>query len=249
MKPDLTRVLRLPLAVAMFSIVGMGIVQAQSSSVLQEISVNETAVNNSLRADAKAWGLNEQELDRYEQLMDGARGIWSPNLDPVTALGIEAETEQERRRYAELLVEVEKARVERELAFQRAYDEAWARLYPNDMPINPFLANDDGSQGSVSFFPESRAFGVNQVSRLSVHVAAEGCVSCGETIGRLLDSGVPMDIFVIDTDGNDNLIRSWAREQSIPVSRVQSREITLNHGQVKPALGVTLDSVPQVFTQ
>lgn len=244
MKPDLTRVLRLPLTVAMFSIVGMGIVQAQSSSVLQELSVNETAVNNSLRADAKAWGLNEQELDRYEQLMDGARGIWSPNLDPVTALGIEAETEQERRRYAELLVEIEKARVERELAFQRAYDEAWARLYPNDMPINPFLANDDG-QGSVSFFPESGA----SVSRLSVHVAAEGCVSCEETIGQLLGSGVPMDIFVIDTDGNDNLLRSWAREQSIPVSRVQSREITLNHGQAKPALGVTLDSVPQVFTQ
>lgn len=248
MKPDLTRVLRLPLTVAMFSIVGMGIVQAQSSSVLQELSVNETAVNNSLRADAKAWGLNEQELDRYEQLMDGARGIWSPNLDPVTALGIEAETEQERRRYAELLVEVEKARVERELAFQRAYDEAWARLYPNDMPINPFLVNEDG-QGSVSFFPESGASGTNQVSRLSVHVAAEGCVGCEETIGQLLGSGVPMDIFVIDTDGNDNLLRSWAREQSIPVSRVQSREITLNHGQVKPALGVTLDSVPQVFTQ
>lgn len=249
MNPASTRVLGLAIGAAMVSMVSTSQVLAQSSSVLEQLSVEETEEKSSLRTEAKEWGLSERELERYEQLMEGVRGIWSPNLDPVTALGIEAETAQERRRYAELLVEIEKARVERELAFQRAYDEAWARLYPNDMPINPFLANDDRSQGSVSFFPESGASGVNQVSRLSVHVAAEGCVSCGETIGQLLGSGVPMDIFVIDTDGNDNLIRAWAREQSIPVSRVQSREITLNHGQAKPALGVTLDTVPQVFTQ
>ncbi|MCC5902696.1 MAG: TIGR03759 family integrating conjugative element protein [Halomonas sp.] len=238
--------IRLAIGVTMASMVTMvtaGTVLAQSSSVLQELSVNETGVNNSLRAEAREWGLNEQELERYEQLMEGSRGIWSPGLDPVTALGIEAETEQERRRYAEMLVEIEKARVERELAFQHAYDEAWARMYPDDMPIAPFLAND-GHQSS-SLFPETR----QSSPRLSVHVAADDCTRCDQTIADLLSSGVSMDVFVIGTDGDDSKIRAWAREHSVPVSRVQSREITLNHGRVQPSLGVTIESVPQVFSQ
>src|SRR5699024_3163996 len=145
-----------------------------SSSILEDIKVHETGVNESLRADALAWGLDEEELDRYEQLMQGSRGIWSPGLDPVTALGVEAKTEQERRRYAEMLVEVEKARVERELAFQRAYDDAWSRLYPDEMPITPFLVNEQVEEGT-SFFSGDGPARASSASRLSVHVAADGC--------------------------------------------------------------------------
>lgn len=244
MNPTSTRVLGLAIGAAIVSMVSTSQVLAQSSSVLEQLSVEETEEKSSLRVEAQEWGLNERELERYEQLMEGLRGIWSPNLDPVTALGIEAETEQERRRYAELLVEIEKARVERELAFQHAYDDAWARMYPDDMPINPFLESDGHRVSSL--FPEIQ----NQNSpRLSVHVAADGCTRCDQTIAELLSSGVSMDIFVIGTDSDDSKIRAWAREHSVPVSRVQSREITLNHGRVQPSLGVTIKSVPQVFSQ
>lgn len=221
-----------------------GTVLAQSSSIREDTRVHETGVSESLRADALAWGLDEDELDRYDSLMQGSRGIWSPGLDPVTTLGIEAETQEERRRYAEMLVEVEKARVERELAFQRAYDEAWARLYPNELPITPFRVNEQAEE-NVSFFPS----GTSSASRLSVHVAADGCARCDETVDELLASGTPMDVFVIDSDGDDSVIRTWARDRAIPVSRVQSREITLNHGRDQPDLGVTGDSLPQVFAQ
>ncbi|WP_249978016.1 TIGR03759 family integrating conjugative element protein [Vreelandella olivaria] len=234
----------LTVGLALASMVTTGSVLAQTSSI-QDLTVHESGVNDSLRAEAQEWGLEEQELDRYEQLMQGSRGIWSPGLDPVTALGIEAETEQDRRRYAELLVQIEKERVERELAFQRAYDEAWARLYPNDLPITPFLVNE-GAGESIAFFG---SIPTSSSSRLSVHVAAGGCTRCDETIDQLLASGTPMDVFVVDSDGDDNVIRTWARDRSIPVSRVQSREITLNHGQAQPSLGVTADNVPQVFAQ
>ena len=45
------------------------------------------------RADeqqARDWGLNVDEWTRYRDLMQGPLGIYSPNLDPLTALGIEA---------------------------------------------------------------------------------------------------------------------------------------------------------------
>ncbi len=74
---------------------------------------------------ATEWGLQPQEWARYRELMDGPLGIYSPNLDPLSALGIEARTDEERRRYAELQVQVEARRVEKLLAYQRAYDEAW----------------------------------------------------------------------------------------------------------------------------
>ena len=53
---------------------------------------------------AASWGLTEQEWTRFEQIQAGPRGFWSPNLDPLTALGVEAQTDQERQRYAELQV-------------------------------------------------------------------------------------------------------------------------------------------------
>ena len=39
------------------------------------------------------WGLQPQEWARYRELMDGPLGIYSPNLDPLSALGIEARTD------------------------------------------------------------------------------------------------------------------------------------------------------------
>ena len=61
---------------------------------------------------ASDWGLQPQEWTRYRELMDGPLGIYSPNLDPLSALGIEARTDDERRRYAKLQVQIEARRVE-----------------------------------------------------------------------------------------------------------------------------------------
>ena len=77
---------------------------------------------------ARDWGLRPEEWARYRQLMQGPLGIYSPNLDPLTALGIEARSDEERNRYAELQVQAESKRVGKTLAYQRACDAAWKRL-------------------------------------------------------------------------------------------------------------------------
>lgn len=69
---------------------------------------------------ARDWGLRPEEWTRYRQLMQGPLSIYSPKLDPLTALGIEARSDEERRRYAELQVQAEARRVEKMLAYQRA---------------------------------------------------------------------------------------------------------------------------------
>ena len=100
---------------------------------------------------ASNWGLQPQEWVRYRELMDGPLGIYSPNLDPLSALGIEARTDEERRRYAELQVQIEARRVEKLLAYQRAYDEAWQRLNPGMQRVN--LPDDGPGAGTAANCP------------------------------------------------------------------------------------------------
>lgn len=211
-----------------------------SSSVVQEaLRMLDSEQTRTRTEQAEIWGLTERDWERYEALMEGPRGIWSPNLDPITALGVEARSAEERRRYAELLVEVERARTERELAFQRAYDAAWQRLYPDEMPVDEFTLRPP----SDFHFTDDGAL----QARLTVHVAESGCERCDSTVRELIAQGAQMDIFVLDSDGDDIVIRDWARRVGVPAERVRARRITLNHGRPDPERGITAESLPQVY--
>ena len=161
------------------------------------------------------WGLQPQEWALYRELMDGPLGIYSPNLDPLSALGIEARTDEERRRYAELQVQIEARRVEKLLAYQRAYDEAWQRLNPGMQRVN--LPDDKPSGGAV------RGGG-----RTAVFVK-DGCVACGQLVQRLQSAGAEFDLYMVGSRQDDARIRDWAKRENVDTARVRSGSITLNH--------------------
>ncbi|HCF6900236.1 TPA: TIGR03759 family integrating conjugative element protein [Pseudomonas aeruginosa] len=164
---------------------------------------------------ASDWGLQPQEWTRYRDLMDGPLGIYSPNLDPLSALGIEARTDEERRRYAELQVEAEARRVEKLLAYQRAYDEAWLRLNPGMQRVN--LPDDKQVAGAT------RGSG-----RTAVFVK-DGCTACGQLVQRLQSSGTEFDLYMVGSRQDDTRIRDWAKRANVDPARVRSGGITLNH--------------------
>ncbi|WP_342595594.1 TIGR03759 family integrating conjugative element protein [Salinicola lusitanus] len=214
-------------------------VWAQQGQEREPTRIDQTRLEQSSQRAAETWGLNQQEYRRYESIMEGPRGTWSPDLDPLTALGLEARSQAERQKYAEKLVETERARVEAELAFQRAYDDAWQRLYPNDMPVNSFTTKggEDAPQSVFGSNPSTSS------QRLNVVVATEGCSQCEATMKRLLSTGAAMDIWVVDSNGNDDRIRSWAAEVGIPPAKVRAGTITLNHGG---SLNVDGSDLPRV---
>lgn len=177
--------------------------------------------SDALRDDlASEWGLTQQEYQRYSLLMQGSRGIYSPGLDPLTALGIEARTDEERRRFAELQVRAERRRVDKELAYQRAYDEANARLYPGE---KAFIIRS-GSDASSS------AAGIISNGRLAVFVR-EQCESCVTQVQQLQLQQKPFDIYFIGSQGDDERIRRWAILAGVDPKNVRSQQITLNHDQ------------------
>ncbi|PJG82770.1 TIGR03759 family integrating conjugative element protein [Caviibacterium pharyngocola] len=166
------------------------------------------------REQAQRWGLTETEWQRYLEIKNYERSYWSPNLDPLTTLGVEAKTDAERRRYAELLAKKEYERVEKELAFQRAYDQAFQRLYPNQLPfeVEPHVSQ---ATGRIYYF-----------TRL------DDCEKCETDIHRILtyaNNKTPIDIYVVGSSGNDEAIRKWATKHHIDPAKVKSRQITLNH--------------------
>lgn len=173
-----------------------------------------------------AWGLSEVEWARYETLMRGPRGRWSPDLDPLMVLGIHAETEAERRRFAEMTVRQEHDRVDRELAFQREYDAAWRRLYPNELRLDPARLMEDAGDASEPPFVAG--------DRLLVFVDITCTEACASVVARALarqqaTPGLAVDFYLRGTNGRDDAIRQWAQSQRVPPELVRARTVTLNH--------------------
>ena len=194
-------------------------VQAQesSSTVSKETAskLRPDAPRNIDRALlAQQWGLREEELDRYSALMQGPLGIYSPNLDPLSALGIEAQSETERRRYAELQVQAEALRVEKLLAYQRAYDQVWKDLYPAAALIN--------------LPPMSSPLMIKPAQRKAVFVQYD-CPDCERTVKQLHTSGTPFDLYVVGSRQDDKRIRAWAQKAGINPLKIRDGTITINH--------------------
>lgn len=175
------------------------------------------AIERTDEQHARGWGLSTEEWARFRALMQGPLGIYSPNLDPLTALGIEARSEQERQRYAELQVQAEAHRVEKLLTYQRAYDDAWQRLHAN-MPR--VILPDAGP----AFSPVTPAAN----GRIAVFVK-DACAACDQTTLRLQAAGMEFDIYVVDSRADEAHIRAWAQRIGIDPAKVRSGQVTLNH--------------------
>lgn len=180
---------------------------SNQAAPLQMQNSSETPLT--ARSQAEQWGLTHEEWSRFEAHKLSERGIWSPSLDPLTLLGVEATSDAERQRYAELLVEKEYQRIEKELAFQRAYDAAWKRRFPDLMPV-------------------STKETVKKDTRLAVFVR-ENCLACDMQLKTLLKGGNPLDIWLVGSADDDTRLKRWAQTQGIDPERVKKREITLNH--------------------
>ncbi|WP_075259867.1 TIGR03759 family integrating conjugative element protein [Herbaspirillum camelliae] len=180
------------------------------------LSQTQTSTDTALdEHQARDWGLRAEEWARYRQLMQGPLGVYSPSLDPLTALGIEARSDEERNRYAELQVQAEARRVDKTLAYQRAYDAAWQRLFPG--------------QPRVSLpSPQAPSVGHTGAGRTAVFIKAD-CTSCKQRVRQLQAAGTPFDLYMVGSRGDDARIRQWATQAGIDPARVRARTITLNH--------------------
>ena len=188
-------------------------VNSATSTTSTANSLQDKSLQSQSQQSAQQWGLSDTEWQKYQQLKQGKRGVQSPGLDPLTTLGVESDSSSERRSLAELWVKEEYQRTEKELAFQREVNAAWSRLYPNALSVN--MGNASGLAHDTN-------------GRMALFVR-DNCECCDARLAAVLADNRPVDIYLVGSDGKDDTVRKWAVSHNIPVDRVRSRQITLNH--------------------
>ncbi|AGQ26917.1 TIGR03759 family integrating conjugative element protein [Mannheimia haemolytica] len=189
-------------------------IESSTQTLSQQQSQHQQSQLSDSLKQAKEWGLTIEEWNRYTELMKGERGMWSPNLDPLTALGIEARTAEEREKYARMLAKKYYERVSKELDFDKVYRQEFEKLYPNELPfeVEPHISQ---SIGRVIYFTRF-----------------DNCDSCKSDLSKILsyaNSQTPLDIYIVGQNISDNDIRKWAAENNIDPIKVSKKLIALNH--------------------
>ena len=182
-----------------------------------------SALTEAEKTRARSWQLSDTEWQRYRELLQGIRGSISPEtISPIEVLGIHARDDAERRLYAERWAQAMHEDAERILTFQHDYDAAIRRLYPEEPLIDP-------AQLPVSLV---KTGGLQPGDRVLFFTRTD-CPVCDAVLGRLLqriDALAGIDIYLTDVpDGDDTVVRAWARQHAIQPAWVQSRRVTLNH--------------------
>ena len=168
---------------------------------------------------ANVWGLSDQEWQQFQEVMKDRRGVWSPGLDPITALGVSADTAGERNRYAELYVRTEFERTRKELAFQLAVDQAWHRLYPDTKRLARQPSATKASQPPVRF----------------ALIVKPDCNECDNILNQRLTAMIGeaeegVDVHVVGTGEEDNALKNWLSHQPTLLAALKAGHVTVSHG-------------------
>jgi integrating conjugative element protein (TIGR03759 family) len=218
----------------------MLIVASNTSFAADKISSKETQSKASdsavIQTEQKhlMWGLSIAEYARYEELMKGIRGSISPEtISPIEVLGIHAQNEAERQKYARLWADMMEKDTERVLAFQRAYDQAW-----KDKGNRPLIEISQLKSQSPSITPTAATHSSGlPVTKMIVATKLDGCAACDKKIQQLLtsmlvDKTLHLDVYFSDSSDKPNsVIRQWAISNRVDAEMLKSRRLTLNHGQ------------------
>jgi integrating conjugative element protein (TIGR03759 family) len=199
-----------------------------STSQVTQTQTSQEANSQNQRFIQSQWGLTDSEWQRYQLLMGGIRGsVSQANLSPLEALGIHAETEQERRDYAKRLAIVMHDDTERVLAFAKAYQAESVKLYPQTALIDKSLLG-------LSAPPPTTNNALQSGDRVLFFTRLEHCAACKTQLAALVkasqQANVQLDVYVIDAN-NDDAIRTWATKQSFDRKRLANKTLTLNHDQ------------------
>jgi len=173
----------------------------------------------------EAWELDEQEWSRYLELMRGPRGFWSPQLDPVSVLGVHAASDAERQVLAERFVLMQDRRVQGELAFQRTVNEVLERFY-GELPV----VDTPPEKTAAPAPPVEASAAVDEELLLLAPVSCRQ--ECRELLRRaqsaVRQQGRPLHIYLAEAV-DDDAIRHWALGMGVDRRAVFERRITLNH--------------------
>ncbi|HAT2250077.1 MULTISPECIES: hypothetical protein [Aeromonas] len=238
--------------------IGQSTTQRDSVPAVNEVPSYLQWTNEDLR-QSKAWGMKQSEWMEYKELMStGPNAAYyanKPELTPPMVMGINAKTDYDRTRYAKLSVEMERARLAREVQFDEAVNQYIKTLIPN----HPVWMSDLerrawAKRNAESGVDSAKAAGLSNNSvavpikdtRTVAYADAENCdVRCTGFIKNLATRSSKLnrlDLFVINARSDENLL-SFSRAVGISTQMLADGKATVNYdsgyyARLKPAPGL-----------
>lgn len=187
---------------------------------------------------AKQWMLTESDWVKYKQIMTGPRGIWSPGLDPITALGVSETDTQARKYYAELWIKMESRRAELEMAFEVERQRAASRILGNQLAVN--------NTSWIAEWEEKRVEINKQVLFFVEANCTEACKSKFNEVSAAIGHNARLEIYFKQGASSED-IGQWAAFMKIPPDVVRAKKIVLHFDEGKSTeLGIDMSKLPQL---
>ena len=175
-----------------------------------QISVGaQPVISESLVKKAKILNISVEEIGLLENLKHKYQGMISAELSPLEWLGIFAESDSQRRKYAQLLAEQQLSILTAVSNFESAYLEALNEL------ANRTLQNQSDQKYIALLTP----FSCNED------------VACQDNLQAALEhikKGGKIDIYIEGTRSSSEL-RLWMSVHQISFKKIQSHQVTINH--------------------
>lgn len=215
-------------------------VTAQPDDASATSRSSEAQVHHRTSADRQSgdkpweqWNLTQTDWNRYQSIMAGPRGNWSPDISPISALGIHAITEVDRMRYAEIAAKQDWERLMSERAWYLTYGVAKDRYFGErlkELEATQKTLSDTAASDHLVLFTDDQCN-----------------PQCRRAVSTALDTGAAIDIHFVGVSSRDT-IGEWAKANRIPPEAVnKTKRVTLNIDSgmfQRIALDATL---PQLF--
>ena len=206
-----------------------------------EIPISRSQVSqmseDEMQKDADRWGLSLDEWQKYLEIKKGPRGFWSPELDPIGMLAVEAKTPDEMRHYSRLYAQMQQARISAELAADRMRREEVIRINQGIPTFDQLVLAKMKESAGGSLFSKKRSplltpqDDLKPGDRLLLFVDKE--VKPVDLVRRISTkvqnvAGINWDIYIKGAKLDKEVV-DWAMAVSVPQDLVSGRVITLNH--------------------
>lgn len=180
-------------------------------------------------------GLDSAAYKRYEALIN-TKGLVEKTIkdDPVIVLGMYAENDDDRRKYAKMYMDREIERADRMMRFINIYYEVFDKEVGSKPMVD--MSGFKSTSNKIDLSNESLA--------VFFSIDCTQCKSFAANLQSLVKSSKikSIDIYFKDHE-SDTEISDWAKEVGVDIGLVNSKQISLNSGsQLSEQLGITGDS-------
>lgn len=228
----------------------IGLCSQVFANQVDEAKKENSSLTKSEIRHAESWGLSKDEYKEFQRILTTPRAFFTPNLknNPLLALALESESQEERDRYADRWVKIQFDNNVKVVSWQLTVNGAWDRNYPGYKPFAykkhglehqtiKSLVNPDKRPIDDLFKPDNRPlpFAIEK-KRVQLYITASNCNKCDNAFlqqYKELEKGIVggIDVFFVGGESQEDIVR-WAVMQKLSKEDVnEHRLVTLNHSK------------------